>query len=295
MRNDPNRFPVLEPFFNLCLAFLLLGAITLAVYWMGLLGFLLSYRGFTLAFESFFYLACTYWFFNFDLSHFKELFVWPAGRKRELVVRWLIDILLLFLARNTLQYLLNFDDQNALGMSGSFDSLFILVSIVILVPFGEETLFRGYFQSRLAQIMKPMKAIAITAFVFAMMHSGIFSDLVVLVWSFFGQQQGVLGLQELFAPSFSYILLNCFKALMVHGVSGFYFGYLAWRFQSLWPAIISHGICNLLGLSPFHYTTIKDFFVTHLGMRDTPLFPYIVLIISVGFFAKRLIADRKRH
>jgi hypothetical protein len=77
----------------------------------------------------------------------------------------------------------------------------------LLAPVCEETAFRGYVQTTLALRVGPVRAIAIAALLFAVMHL----DPVR------------------------------FPALVVLGAM---FGWLAWRAGSIWPAIAAHAVNN---------------------------------------------------
>jgi membrane protease YdiL (CAAX protease family) len=87
------------------------------------------------------------------------------------------------------------------------DWLFALVPTVG-APLAEEIVFRGYLQQALLGVMRPVGAIAITAALFGAVHTLPY-------------------------------------ALPI-GMLGGFFGWLAYRCGSLWPAVIAHAVHNAL-------------------------------------------------
>lgn len=82
----------------------------------------------------------------------------------------------------------------------------VVVGAVVAAPLAEEILFRGYLQQALAATLRPVWAIAIAAAVFGAVHTLPY-------------------------------------ALPV-GLLGAFFGALAWRCGSLWPAVLAHALHN---------------------------------------------------
>lgn len=107
----------------------------------------------------------------------------------------------------------------------TYRQLFTATSVVGMIPVlvvgglipavSEETLFRGLAQSLFERTLRPAGAIALAAFLFALLH------------------------------------LQPFMFLPLMGL-GYYFGYLAWRTGSVLPSVIGHFIFNAISLVVLH-------------------------------------------
>lgn len=94
-----------------------------------------------------------------------------------------------------------------IGSAEGWESLAIVLAISLGPALGEEFLFRGYIQTRLVERHAPTVAIIVTSLLFGLMHMDpLQSALTVFM--------------------------------------GAYLGFLAFRFESLWPAVGAHAINN---------------------------------------------------
>jgi len=105
--------------------------------------------------------------------------------------------------------------ENQLNQSLKFETTYefiiILTSAVIMAAFLEEMLFRGFIQRALENAMDITRAVIFTAFFFAFFH----------IWPWSIMQVLILGI---------------------------FLGFLAWRSNSVWPAVIVHGLFNGVSL-----------------------------------------------
>ncbi len=238
----------------------------------------------SLCIESLFYLFCGYYLLGFNTFSLKQLFVWPSEKRTSLILRWGIDALLLSLALSTLKFIMNIPEQNVIPYQ-TYNLTFLLpfiFSTCILGPLAEEILFRGYFQKQLTVMKGATKALIITAFVFGFAHSHIISIGVRYLILF--KKNALWLLPNNFIAN---SLLTISEAILFHGLTGLFFGYLMWHYQSLWPAVISHGINNLFILLAFSYSGLEKWLI-HFGMNETVFFPYIVLLATLGLLLYRL-------
>ena len=83
----------------------------------------------------------------------------------------------------------------------------VVVGTCVAAPLAEEVVFRGYLQPALLASMSPRAAIAITAAAFGLVHTLPYALPVALL--------------------------------------GAFFGWLAWRCGSLWPAVLAHMLHNV--------------------------------------------------
>lgn len=104
---------------------------------------------------------------------------------------------------------------------------FALVTVILLAPIAEETLFRGFLQSYLRQKVGSKIAIFLTAFIFAFFHFSLgqgISNLPIVVSLFvFASFLGFLYEKErsLAAPIFLHMLFNAVNALELYfGLAG---------------------------------------------------------------------------
>lgn len=107
-----------------------------------------------------------------------------------------------------------FDSSHLFERSTSLELAIVLAGVSIAAPLGEELFFRGFLQRGLELSRGGPRAIVVTAFVFSAFHL----DPVGLTARF-----------EL----------------------GVFFGLLAWRAGSLWPAIAAHAANNLISSALF--------------------------------------------
>ncbi|MBN2413869.1 CPBP family intramembrane metalloprotease [candidate division KSB1 bacterium] len=91
------------------------------------------------------------------------------------------------------------------------DAVILIMSGVIFAAFAEEMLFRGVLQKSLEHFREPATAIVLSSVFFAIIH------------------------------------FNPWAALQIM-ILGLFLGYMAWRANSIFPAIILHGINNLLSM-----------------------------------------------
>lgn len=115
------------------------------------------------------------------------------------------------------------EDQTAVAhmkTSLQYPELFIptLLAVIFLVPVLEETLFRGFLQTALAQKVGAMKAIIITAALFALFH--------------FSEGQGV----------------NNINILVTLFVFALFLGFVRERQGNLWPSIALHAFFNAISV-----------------------------------------------
>jgi membrane protease YdiL (CAAX protease family) len=110
------------------------------------------------------------------------------------------------------------DLQGSLGLLAAY-----LLATWTLAALGEETVFRGYLQVRIAEVVGPGRAgtvvaVAFTSLLFGILHS----------------EQGLIG-----------VLVVALDAVL--------FSVLKLRFRSLWAAVLAHGFNNTLGLVAFFF------------------------------------------
>jgi len=105
------------------------------------------------------------------------------------------------------------EDQfnKTLQFKSVYDFIIILLSAVGMAAVFEEMLFRGLIQKALENAMDITRAVIFTAFFFAFIH----------IWPW-----------------------NILQILIL----GIFLGFLAWRSDSVWPAVIIHGLINCVSL-----------------------------------------------
>ena len=99
----------------------------------------------------------------------------------------------------------------------------LITSVIFIVPFIEELIFRGFFQNWLKKFMSVSQAIVVTSLIFALFH--------------FSPSQG-MGNVELIASLF---VLSCFL------------GFIYERQKSLWAPISLHAIFNAVSVMLIFY------------------------------------------
>lgn len=160
-----------------------------------------AFKGWKSKFEDFF-IACVSWLLSYPLV---------------VAVGQMIGILVLLLYRNIEPAQVAVEQVKA--TAASKPALFALIlSVVFIVPFIEELLFRGFLQNWLKNSLGVKKAILLTSLIFAMFH--------------FAPEQGV-GNIELIVSLF---VLSCFL------------GFIYERQKSLWASISMHGLFNALSI-----------------------------------------------
>ena len=99
-----------------------------------------------------------------------------------------------------------------------WDGLLIIGNGVVVAALAEEMLFRGIVQRSLEHMQDVASAIAISAILFSMLHFNIWWMLQITLL-------------------------------------GLILGYITWRSGSIWPAVLVHGINNLLSILSAQYTS----------------------------------------
>lgn len=157
---------------------------------------------------------------RFRMSHFgRSLLAWPVY----MVATWLCLAIVIILVPS-------FDPNQVQDLGfGNIDGFASLaaafVALVIIPPFVEELLFRGFIFKGLLKHFKPVTAAVVTSLLFGAAHG-----------------QWNVGID-----TFALSLVLCF---------------LAYRSRSLWPALCLHGLKNLLAfvlVFVFTPSQIKDF------------------------------------
>ncbi len=142
-----------------------------------------------------------------------------------LLIQLVVSLLSLFLwGGNQVEQVAVEHLKNTLDNSVLFP--FMIFAIVVLVPFMEELLFRGFLQSLLKRYLRRGWAIVITAFVFALVH--------------FADSQGMGNVQLIL----SLFVLSCF------------IGFIYEREQTLWAPVALHMTFN--GISVLFITLFEN-------------------------------------
>ena len=121
------------------------------------------------------------------------------------------------------------------GRGADFD---LLVDTVIVGPFAEEVLFRGFLCLQLVALAgwRIGPAIAVSSAMFALAHLPH-----VDVWLLSGAP---LGLPAIGLPVM-YSVETVGTHVAPYAFGGVLFAWIAWRWQSLWPAVALHACLNL--------------------------------------------------
>ncbi len=120
----------------------------------------------------------------------------------------------------------------------------IMVAFIALVPaLVEETLFRGYVQRRLLERWPPAAAIACSSLLFALAHLDLHHATFAIV-------------------------------------PGIWFGIVAWRCGSTWPAMLCHATLNLFGSLGMMFGEEGD-----ANPWSDPIFLAIMALFAAGFLA----------
>lgn len=138
-----------------------------------------------------------------------------------------------------------------LTIDSFWDGLLIIGNGVIIAALAEEMLFRGIIQRSLEHLQDTATAIALSAILFSMFHFNIWWMLQITLL-------------------------------------GVVLGYVAWRSGSIWPAILIHGINNLLSILSAQYATESmTWYATDRHVRWIWIVPALVLLVPalLGFNA----------
>lgn len=100
----------------------------------------------------------------------------------------------------------------------SYDKMFTLIPQLLILAFGEEIAFRGFFQTKISAFMKPFWAIVFTSLLFAMGHFSADSISIVIYDLFF-----------IFADSIVY-------------------GMIIQKTRNIYSSTISHFTANFIGV-----------------------------------------------
>ena len=129
-----------------------------------------------------------------------------------------------------------------------FEGSFIVFVVAVIPAICEETFFRGFFQKSFEQRLRPFWAIAITSIFFGVYHFNPY---------------GLISLIAL----------------------GAYFGYAAYKSNSLFVTIILHFINNFLAVAAFLFMEDKDLVSSSATQNENILYSVIIfLILALAFF-----------
>lgn len=112
----------------------------------------------------------------------------------------------------------------------SFDKLFLLILQLLILAFGEKIAFRGFFQTKLSNITKPIWAIIITWLFFAIGHF-LTGSISVTIYDLF----------------FNFI-------------DSIFYGIIYQKTKNIYSCTISHFLSNVIGISIllFIWLNIQD-------------------------------------
>lgn len=134
-----------------------------------------------------------------------------------------------------------------LQITSIFNGFFIILTTVLVAPFVEEMLFRGYLQKVLEESWKDItKAILVTSMFFALVH------------------------------------FNPYWIVQIY-LLGLVLGYLTWRTNSIIPGIILHGLNNGFAVA---LNNVEDVFSRYYNWYEhvNPLWIFIaIVLIILGF------------
>jgi membrane protease YdiL (CAAX protease family) len=143
------------------------------------------------------------------------------------------------------EYLIELAEQ--LKISSIYNGIILILSTVLIAPFIEEILFRGYLQKVLEDSWQDVtKAVLITSLFFAFVH------------------------------------LNLYWIVQIY-LLGLILGYLAWRTNSIWPGLILHGLNNGFAVA---LNNGQDIFNKYYNWHDhvNPLWIiFAIILIVLGF------------
>jgi membrane protease YdiL (CAAX protease family) len=286
MSEENKHISVLGLFFNMLSAFLGVYAAAGAVTYFGLdtASYLMDppYWGWWL--ESAIYGLFVFWFYGFDYRPIRTLLRWPSGKRNKQILQWVLGSALLFLLTSALRHVLGLKSVMFTppdGGTGFIAVTFELLALAAIAPLGEELIFRGYLQEKLVPLKGPKKAILITSIIFGLLHVSLVRMILVRLYAMFSPSEyGGMFMSLLSEP-----IEIGIQRMLYTGVSGVLFGYFAWYYKSLWPAIIAHAIYNAMAVLHVDFGTLNRLLVDYAGMQETALFPYIVMAVcSAGLF-----------
>lgn len=127
------------------------------------------------------------------------------------------------------------------------------IANVVFIPLSEEGLFRGFLQVTLESKGDPTRAVVLTSI------------------------------------SWALIYVNPYWAIPIF-ISGIFIGFVAWRTQSIWPAVILHAMQNLIALLLIKSDLSEDFEWYLFGDHVSPL---LLVVAAAGLYysIQRLRAD----
>lgn len=304
MNKKPSSPPnAIAPFLNLFLCFLIVTAFGMASSLDARSSFFLRAPYVLTFFESAIYLFCAWWFFGFKKAEIAPLLSTRDGNlKRSLIIvaacaacYWLIESALLLIGKQSLGGLTLFH------FDGFIPKTSFLAVMVLIGPFAEELLFRGYFQSRLTAAWGPTKAIIVASAVFGLMHSHVLLDVLSYLSFLFNQSSEdsiysqiapFMGVPTDLTSLFMRIGYTVFTALVIQGLSGALYGYLFYKTKSLWIPWIAHATHNLLVITNLNYENLEYVAIEILEMRGGIVFTVAVIIAATAGFVRALRAVR---
>lgn len=143
------------------------------------------------------------------------------------------------------EYLIELAEQ--LKISSLFSGLIIFATTILVAPFIEEILFRGYFQKVLEDSWQDVtKAILVTSLFFALVH------------------------------------LNPYWIVQIY-LLGLVLSYLSWRTNSIWPGLILHGLNNGFAVA---LNNVQDIFNKYYNWHEhvNPIWiACAIIFIVLGF------------
>lgn len=100
-----------------------------------------------------------------------EIFITPAG----LIIYFILSAILIAIASNFIPGF-NIDQVQDIpfsNLSQQYEYLLAFVSLVVLVPFAEEILFRGYLFGKLKKYIPVWVAVILTSVIFGILHNNL--------------------------------------------------------------------------------------------------------------------------
>ena len=105
------------------------------------------------------------------LPEWIEIFITPAG----LIIYFILSAILIAIASNFIPGF-NIDQVQDIpfsNLSQQYEYLLAFVSLVVLVPFAEEILFRGYLFGKLKKYIPVWVAVILTSVIFGILHNNL--------------------------------------------------------------------------------------------------------------------------
>ena len=132
--------------------------------------------------------------------------------------------------------------EQIVKVDGWVDYTVLIISVVVMAALAEEMIFRGMIQKSVESFKDPANAIVITAVIFAVVH------------------------------------FNPWTALQIT-LLGIVLGYLTWKSNSIYPAIMLHGMNNLFSVIMIN---LSEQNVVWYGAGDHVNAKWLVLALIVG-------------